>query len=72
MPTRPQVTEELGGGDYRVEGMQFQMGGWWTMIFDIEAGGQTRSCDVQPATEVTIDAWMEWPTMGGGRQPAGA
>lgn len=41
MPTKPQVTAELGGGDYRVEGMQFQMGGWWTMIFDIEAGGQT-------------------------------
>ena len=41
MPTSPQVTQELGGGDYRVEGMQFQMGGWWTMTFDIEAGGQT-------------------------------
>ncbi len=40
MPTKPQVTAELGSGDYRVEGMQFQMGGWWTMIFDIEAGGQ--------------------------------
>jgi hypothetical protein len=41
MPTRPQVTEEPGrGGDYRVEGMQFQMGGWWAVTFEIEAGEQ--------------------------------
>ncbi len=39
MPTQPQVTENLGGGDYRVEGVQFQMGGWWTITFDIDAGG---------------------------------
>jgi len=39
MPTQPQVTENLGGGDYRVEGMQFQMGGWWTVTFVIDAGG---------------------------------
>lgn len=39
MPTQPQVTQDLGGGDYRVEGMRFQMGGWWTVTFDIEAGG---------------------------------
>ena len=39
MPTQPQVTAELGGGDYRVEGMQFQMGGWWIVIFAIDAGG---------------------------------
>ena len=40
MPTKPQVAEELGDGDYRVEGMQFQMGGWWAITFEIEAGGQ--------------------------------
>ena len=39
MPTQPQVTQNLGGGDYRVEGVQFQMGGWWTITFDIDAGG---------------------------------
>jgi hypothetical protein len=39
MPTQPQVTEKLGGGDYRVEGVQFQMGGWWTVTFVIDAGG---------------------------------
>lgn len=41
MPTQPQVTQELGGGDYRVEGMRFQMGGWWTVTFDIAGGGAT-------------------------------
>jgi hypothetical protein len=42
LPTRPQVTQALGNGDYLVEGMKFQMGGWWVMDFDITAaGGQT-------------------------------
>jgi hypothetical protein len=41
LPTRPQVTQNLGNGDYLVEGMKFQMGGWWVMNFDITAGGQT-------------------------------
>lgn len=39
MPTRPQVTQNLGGGDYRVEGMKFQMGGWWVIDFYITANG---------------------------------
>lgn len=43
LPTQPQVTENLGGGDYRVEGMQFQMNGWWTVTFDIDAGGEQDS-----------------------------
>jgi YtkA-like len=41
MPTRPQVTAELGGGDYRVEGMAFQMGGYWIVDVTITSGGQT-------------------------------
>jgi YtkA-like len=41
LPTRPQVTEYLGNGDYLVEGMKFQMGGWWLMDFTITANGQT-------------------------------
>lgn len=41
LPTRPQVTENLGGGDYLVEGMKFQMPGWWEVRFDISAGGQS-------------------------------
>lgn len=43
LPTRPQVTKNLGGGDYLVEGMKFQMGGWWVMDFTITANGQTDS-----------------------------
>ena len=35
LPTRPQVTKYLGNGDYLVEGMKFQMGGWWVMDFTI-------------------------------------
>ena len=41
LPTRPRVTRHLGGGDYLVEGIKFQMGGWWVMDFDITAQGRT-------------------------------
>lgn len=41
LPTRPQVTQNLGHGDYLVEGLKFQMGGWWVMDFKVTAGGQT-------------------------------
>jgi hypothetical protein len=41
LPTRPQVTRELGGGDYLVEGMKFQMGGWWVMDFYITSGDES-------------------------------
>lgn len=40
LPTQPQVTRNLGNGDYLVEGMKFQMGGWWVVDFTIEAHGQ--------------------------------
>jgi hypothetical protein len=40
LPTQPQVTKNLGNGDYLVEGMKFQMGGWWVADFTIEAHGQ--------------------------------
>jgi YtkA-like len=41
MPTQPQVTADLGGGDYLVEGMSFQMGGFWIIDVTITAGGLT-------------------------------
>jgi hypothetical protein len=41
LPTRPQVTRYLGNGDYLVEGMKFQMGGWWVIEYDIQHNGQT-------------------------------
>ena len=40
LPTQPLVTKHLGNGDYLVEGMKFQMGGWWVVDFTIEAQGQ--------------------------------
>jgi hypothetical protein len=41
LPTRPRVTRHLGNGDYLLEGVKFQMGGWWVMDFDITADGRT-------------------------------
>ena len=35
LPTKPQVTREPGNGDYLVEGMKFQMPGWWVVQFQI-------------------------------------
>jgi YtkA-like protein len=35
LPTRPRVTRELGNGDYLVEGMKFNMGGWWVVKFHV-------------------------------------
>lgn len=35
LPTRPQVTQALGDGAYLVEGMKFQMPGWWIVRFDV-------------------------------------
>ncbi len=43
LPTEPQVTEELGGGDYLVEGLKFHMPGWWVVDYTVTAGGQTDS-----------------------------
>ena len=41
LPTRPRMTRYLGQGSYLVEGIKFQMGGWWVMDFRITAGGRT-------------------------------
>ena len=35
LPTRPKVTQALGGGAYLVEGMKFQMPGWWIVSFNV-------------------------------------
>lgn len=41
LPTEPQVTMDLGGGDYLVEGLKFHMPGWWVVDYTITANGQT-------------------------------
>jgi hypothetical protein len=40
MPTRPRVTEELGDGRYRLEGVRFHMNGEWQLSVEIEAHGR--------------------------------
>jgi hypothetical protein len=36
LPTAPQVTRSLGEGRYLIEGMKFNMRGWWTLDLAIE------------------------------------
>lgn len=38
LPTSPSVTRDLGEGKYRVEGVKFNMGGWWQLRFVIASG----------------------------------
>ena len=46
LPTKPRVTEELGGGDYKLEGMRFHMRGYWEIVVRITTDSGT--------SEVTI------------------
>jgi hypothetical protein len=39
LPTQPRVTGQLGDGTYLIEGLKFQMAGWWVVDITIEAGG---------------------------------
>jgi len=39
LPTRPRVTEEAPDGVYVVDGLRFNMGGWWELKFAIEQAG---------------------------------
>jgi hypothetical protein len=39
LPTKPIVTQHLGAGKHLVEGMKFNMGGWWVVKFAV-AGAQ--------------------------------
>lgn len=41
LPTQPQMTKNLGSGNYLVEGMKFHMHGSWIVNFSIEANGQS-------------------------------
>lgn len=35
LPTRPRVTRALGDGRYEIEGVRFNMGGWWEFRLSI-------------------------------------
>ncbi|WP_373047513.1 FixH family protein [Vulgatibacter sp.] len=39
LPTQPAVREALGGGAYVVDGMKFNMGGYWVVDLAIDAPG---------------------------------
>ena len=43
LPTQPRVTKALGGGVYVIEGVRFNMGGWWEFRLSIagSAGADT-------------------------------
>ena len=41
LPTAPRVTRAMGSGDYLVEGVKFNMGGWWVVRFAIASGAGT-------------------------------
>lgn len=41
LPTAPQVTEELGEGRYRLEGLKFSMDGMWALDIGVTAGGRS-------------------------------
>lgn len=38
LPTAPRVTQNMGGGKYLVEGVRFNMAGWWTLKLTLESG----------------------------------
>jgi hypothetical protein len=41
LPTRPRVTRALGNGLYEIEGVRFNMGGWWEFKLVIEAASRS-------------------------------
>jgi hypothetical protein len=43
LPTKPRVTREVGNGDHLVEGMKFNMGGWWVVKFRVSSAAGSDS-----------------------------
>lgn len=41
LPTQPQATEYLGKGQYKLEGVKFNMHGQWELAFEITAAAMT-------------------------------
>jgi YtkA-like len=41
LPTRPRVTRSLGDGIYEIEGVRFNMGGWWEFTLEIASSRGT-------------------------------
>ena len=43
LPTRPRVSKQLGDGRYEIQGLKFNMGGWWELKFAIDNGATSDS-----------------------------
>lgn len=41
LPTKPRVTRDLGHGDHLVDGVKFNMGGWWVVRFRVASTSGT-------------------------------
>lgn len=41
LPSSPRVTEELGDGHYRLDGIRFHMHGHWQLTIEVIADGKT-------------------------------
>jgi hypothetical protein len=37
LPTNPRVTRSTGNGEYAVDGLKFNMGGWWLLSFRVNS-----------------------------------
>jgi hypothetical protein len=37
LPTKPRVTRSLGDGKYVIEGLRFNMGGWWELHLSVSS-----------------------------------
>ena len=47
LPTAPEFTKNLGGGDYLVEGVKFSMTGHWVLKFTVTADGKRDTAVVE-------------------------
>ena len=45
LPTEPKMTASLGEGRYKIEGVRFNMGGWWEFRLSITAAGMQDVAD---------------------------
>lgn len=43
LPTKPAVTSDLGNGEYLIEGVKFNMAGWWTLTVSIHGAAGSDS-----------------------------
>lgn len=37
LPTKPRVTRSLGDGRYEIDGLRFNMGGWWVLRLAVQS-----------------------------------